>query len=222
MSEAIESFLPYVIPRATMCPEPLAIQSIRLAAIEFCRRTNVVRRVQSQNIVATTQDYTPTAVTDMVVARVLKSWVEGKLLDTASDVDDPTALVGANIGSATVRRGYPRILFFKTPVQLTTGVIVASLYPVPDTSITNGLTLLLSMQPSEASTTVEDVLFDDFHDAIASGALARITAVPNQTYSSNMAGDHRKEFLAACHAAKWRTETGSGQVSLRVEPRRFV
>ena len=221
MSEPIESFLPFVLPRVTLCPEPLALQAIKLSVIEFCRRTNIVRRVQSHNIVAATQDYTPTAVTDMLVCKVLDAWVEGRKLELADQVDDPTALVGADIGSATLATGSPTHLFFKTPVQLTTGVAKVSLYPVPDTAVTSGLTLRLSMQPDVTCATVEDVLFDEFNEVIASGALARITAVPNQPYTSNSSSAHRAMFLAACHEAKWQALVGHGQGSLRVQPRRF-
>lgn len=221
MSEPIASFLPFVLPKVTMCPEPLALQAIKLSAIEFCRRTNIVRRVQSHSIVADTQDYTPTAVTDMLVCKVLDAWVEGRKLEFADQVDDPTALTGAAIGSATLATGSPTHFFFKTPVQLTTGVAKVSLYPVPDTAVTSGLTLRLAMQPDVACATVEDVLFDEFNEAIAHGALARIMVVPNQPYTSANAGNHRTMFLAACHEAKWQAQVGHGQGSLRVQPRRF-
>ena len=37
----IDDFLPLILPRAPGCPEPIAFDAIRQAAIEFCERTRI-------------------------------------------------------------------------------------------------------------------------------------------------------------------------------------
>jgi len=219
VAKALTLFLPYVLPAVTGCSEPLALQALNNACVEFCKQTDIVQRISSQNIVAATQDYTVTVPTDMVLARVLGAAWQGTPLESAptSEVTDPTALTGATIGDATLVSGTPVAWFQKTPYSTT-----ISLAPVPDEALTNGLTIKASFTPTRAALSVEDVLFDEYVSDIASGALAELMAMPGQSFTSPLAAGHARRFAAGVSAAGRHAMYGKQPHNLRVRPRPFA
>jgi len=219
MSVTIESFLPFVLPSVPGCTDPAAIEAIRTAAIEFCKQTDLVQRVSTYNIVAATQDYTVTVPSDMQLARVLGAAHEGTWLESAppGEVESPTALTGATIGDAVLASGTPWAWFQKTPTAAT-----ISLYPVPDTAVTLGLTIKAAFYPTQSCTVVEDVLFNEYVFTIAAGAIARLMATPGMPFTSQLAPVYEKKFRAGTSAGNLHALHGKQTHNLRVRPRSFV
>ncbi len=218
-TKPIEAWYPYILPWVPGAPDTLVNQAIRSAAIDFCTRSDLVQRVITANVVADTQDYTITPPTDMNLARVLSvSWQGRVLAPTApSVVQQDIVLRGAAVGTATPQRGDPYWFFQKTP---TDGGF--SLYPIPNTALTLGLTVKASFTPNNAATTLDQQLFESWAEDIAAGAIAILMSMPSQQFSSAKAADYGKAYNAAVTRAKRQAASGTLPSSLRVMPRRFA
>lgn len=216
---ALDLFLPLVAPVVMGAPEPLLLQALRMACIEFCRRTDTVQCIQAPvAVVAGTQDYAVTVPADMVLVRVLGAAWQGVWLVPVppDDVTSDVALRGAAIGAAIPLSGAPRHFFQKTP-DLST----ISLYPIPDVALAGGLLIKASFCPTQAATQVEDALFDEWAEGIAAGAAARVLAIPGQGFTGSPAGPAAR-FERAVSEAKRQKMFGKMTAGARVQPRRFA
>lgn len=218
----LESFLPYVLPSASNCPEPLAIQALRNAAIDFCTRTDLIQRVFTPNVIAGTATLAIDVPNNMTVGRVMEMYYKDSRMHPATPdgVRSPLAMRGANIGDATIVTGYPRFYFQTTPDSDTFNV-----YPVPDATaaLTAGYTLRVSFVPDQECMTVDDTLFDDYAEDIANGALARILMTPGQSFTSVTASAaYRSMFEGAIKAGRRQTQMGYTNGAQRIAPRPFA
>lgn len=216
MATSFDSFLPYILPYAPGASDPVAYQALRDAAIDFCRRSLIVQRVAAQNVVATTQTYTVTVPTDMQFNRLLGVGWNGTWLPSVSpdDVENDTVLQGATIGTNVPQSGSPQQYFQKTPTDVTFG-----LFPIPDTSLANGLTVKAAFIPTMTCTALEDVLFNDYAEALAAGALMRLVVMPNQPFTApSMAPAYKAVYEAGVNEAKRQREHGKLTSNRRVRP----
>jgi hypothetical protein len=219
MATSFDSFLPYILPYAPGASDLAVYQALRDAAIDFTKRSQIVQRVSAHNVVATTQIYTPTAVSDMQVNRIIEVWWNGRLLAGVApeDVESDTALQGAAIGTNALATGGPTHYFQKLPTDQT-----VSLYPVPDEALTNGLTIRAAFIPTLTAVALEDVLFNDYVEALAAGALMRLVLQPNEPYSNPPAAPaYKAVFEAGVNEAKRSRAKGKTSASRRVRPVRW-
>lgn len=217
--KSLELLLPLTVISVLGAPEPLVLQALRFACIEFCRRTEVVQRLQvPTNVVAGTQDYVVTVPADMELVRVLGAAYQGFWLTPVApdDVRSDTALRGADVGIAKVLTGAPQF-FFQKQSDLDT----ISLYPVPDTSVAGGLLVKAAFCPTTTAATVEDQLVDDWAEGIAAGAVARVQSLAGQAFSADPTAA-RKVFEMAVSSAKRQKMVGKQAAALRVQPRGFA
>lgn len=221
MSATLDQFFPWVLPSVPGCSDLLAQQAIRQACIEFCNRTDLVQRVTTADATAAVQDYTITPPTDMILSRILSVGWQGTLLSMVSPdvVNNDLALRGVAIGTATPLTGDPRWAFQKTPADSDAGF---SIYPIPDTTVTLGLTVKASYAPTNAAATVDDALWNDYVEQIAAGAMARLMMMPGQTFSSKSGALYKIEFERAIERGRHQKNTGSLAADKRVMPVRFA
>lgn len=215
----LDLFIPFVTYRVMGCPDPTALQAIRSTCIDFCRRTGIVERVLAGvDIVAAQEDYTVIVPTDMSLHRIVGVSWQGTWLTVVppGDVRSAPALRGVTIGTSVPSSGTPQFYF-----QKTNEVAAISLYPIPDTALTGGLTIKASFKPLQTATTIDDQLFDEWCDGIAAGAVARLQAVPGLSFSSNSPAA-RTEYEMAVSAAKRQVLAGKNLNGLRVQPRSFT
>jgi len=216
---SLDLFLPLVIPYVYQCPEPAALQALRLAAIDFCKKTDAVQRViDAADVVAGVEDYTVVAPTNMVLARVLGVGWNGHWLIplTPGDVRSDVALRGVAVGDAELLTGDPMFFFQKTPQAN-----VVSLYPVPDTALAAGITVKASFFPTMSAGTVDSQLYDDWGEGIAAGALARLKATSGVAYSADPRPDAIR-YERAVGEAKRQVQFGKQTNQSRIMPRRFA
>lgn len=217
---ALDQFVPFVLPYVNGVGDPAMLKAIRDTCIDFCAQTDLVQRVLAQDITATVQDYTPAAPAQMQVVRVLAVMWQGVWFDVVApdQVMSDVALRGVTIGTAIPLTGSPRCFFQKTPASA-----AVSLYPIPDTTLVNGLTIKASFTPTNAADSVEDVLYTDYPDTIGQGAAARLMMVPGQTYSSaSSAVAFAMAYQRGLSTAKIQKYMGTAMHNLRVRPVRFV
>lgn len=216
---SIDAFAPLVYAQVIGCPEPLAYQALRWAAAEFCRRTDIVQRIQAPlDTAANVEDYAITVPTDMRLARLLGAHWQGAWLPPvpAEQVASDVALRGATIGTAKVATGSPRWCFLKTPDATS-----VSLYPVPDTSSVGTITLVASFAPTMAAATFDDLLFNEWSEPIVAGAVGKIKSIQGQPFTANPAAA-LSAFERGVSAARNNRILGKLPNYARVLPRRFV
>lgn len=215
---ALSKFLTYVLPHVAGCSDPMAEQVIRSACIEFCSKTLIVQELTTSSLLAGAQDYDIDVPANSVLVKVLGVLVEDAWIKPSSieNVRSGLALRGATTNT-TVATGTPHVYFQKTPTSDT-----ISVYPVPAVTVTNGLAIRAAFAPSRSSSTVDDVLFEDWVEDIAAGAVSRLLLMPGQPFSMPaMAGAYRAQFDMGVRSASIQARSGQIAVSSRVQPSHF-
>ncbi len=218
--KALSVFYPYVLPYVPGCPNPMAKQAIRSACIEFAGRSCVVQNTQSESAIANQPNYDVEEPSGMTLVRVLAVYYGTRRLEARSRemVNNAVAARGENVGSETYATGTPNEWFNRDPAEP-----VVSLYPVPYAADTSAITIVAAHQPAHTATRVADILFDDYAEDIANGALARLLSMPNQPFSNPaLAERHEKKFVDSMRQAAAIARVGLGAASSRVRPRSFA
>lgn len=156
-----------VLPRLQGCSEISVELAARQSAIEFCRRTLAMQKIlDSVATVAEQATYT-VASGDEVIHKLLGVKLDDEPLELLRDVEFDWA--------ARDTSGTPT-------GALLSGPRVIELYPVPSV---DGYSVVVraAMAPSQASSTLDDSLFEEHAQAIADGAVARLAAQANRSYT---------------------------------------
>lgn len=173
---ALSAFYPLIAPRVPGAPSPAIAAAAREGAIEFCARTLTLQRtLASVDTVADQAAYTLTQ-TGEVIEKLLAAKLAGRPLNLAraADLDDDEDI--------TLSQAAPADL-------LLTGTMQVTLVPAPAVA---GLKLAVraAMRPSQAATTVDDVLFERHAQAIADWALHKLkSASKESTYYDGKGSD---------------------------------
>lgn len=188
--QSLDLFLPRILPLVPSCPDILARQAIVDAASEFCEETLLIQYTcDPLSAVKGEGAYELDVPSQQNVAAITKVWYKASSLApaAAAEIDNIMAYASGATGT-TPDQGTPRVFY-----ELTPGV--AGIYPVPDTTEASVISARIATKPTRSATSVEDVLYDDWVEVIAAGALMRICAIPNKAFSN--------ESVAAHHAAKF-------------------
>ena len=168
----IDDFLPLILPRATGCPEPIAFDAIRQAAIEFCERTRIWRDTDQFMADEFGDIFAPA---QSVVYQIEDARFDGRRL--------------IPIGVQDLNGMYPDCDWTtKTGEQ---PQYVTQLHPdtikvVP--SMSGMVTLTLLLKPTNNAQELPDFIFDQYARTIADGALAEILMIPGQPYTNPQGG----------------------------------
>jgi hypothetical protein len=170
----LSAFLTRVIPYATGCSEPMAIQALLDSAIEFCERSLVVQaRLEPTPMVMAQAKYDLGLPLQQDCAMVMRAWLDNHLLTPQA-----TEHAYAN-GSAP---GTPR--FYST--DNSDGALALVVEPPPDAgSVGLNLVAKVALRPTRAATKVDDTLYANWAEGIAAGALRRILSIPGQPFSDD-------------------------------------
>ncbi len=206
----ISAFFPRLLPSVLGCPEPLAQQALLDSAIEFCSRslavTTTLDAVTLREGIASFEVETPTNTT---IAQVLNLWFDGRQID-------PSPFSEATDVSATT--GEPRYFYGEDIDE----VFNITLLPAPDRTVRSGVIVRAALRPTRSATTVHNVLFERYAQAVVDGAQAILLAIPDQPFS-----DETKAQVMAVRARAGannaRTDAMHGRVqsSMSVKMRAF-
>lgn len=158
-------FLPYVLPSAPGCPDPVAEFNLRIAAQDFCARTRVWR--------ATLPDITTTLVLDIgpyplglpedtELVRIERSTMNGRPIDVLPADALPTDW-----------RQYPN-----TIRDCVFTLDRKEIFAVPAYEADRVLSLEVSLKPADTAEELPDALASLYMRDIAAGALERILTLP--------------------------------------------
>jgi hypothetical protein len=209
---AYEAFLSRVLPEVAGCPEVVAIQAIRDAAIEFCTRSNALQQdLDPLTAIANQSEYDLEAPAGYRVSRVMKAWFEdSELLAAAPDMIRVPDAYKRSAGKAK-----PTFYFQKTSATI-------SLLDVPETTAKGAVTIRAALTPTRASTTVDDEIFELWAEEIAHGAKYRLMLVAGKPYSNTAASAIEKGlFEAGVNKATLQAARGYVRSSVRVKFRKI-
>jgi hypothetical protein len=206
--------LPEINLHAKSAAEPVAINAIRNACVEFCRDSlYLTQDFDPVPVIAGTAEYEPDLPST--------AYTIGQIIDPIY-VND--RIVRA-LPPAQLRRAYGSGWRTKTGtverfVMFDPGVI--TLVPIPDTSYPTGLVGQYALVPTRTSTTIRDTLLEDFREEIAAGALARLLMEPETGYQNpELAKGMYQMFRKGVSAAKLATMKSHVSAATMVQMRKF-
>ena len=212
-----EDFLSRVLIEVPGCSEISALLAIKDACIEFCEKSLVLTRDHEPiTIKAGEVDYDLEPPSGYLVVKVMKAWLENKPIDPLfPDIVKDAAVYNRAFSSYQAAPSIPQRFLQKDERTV-------SVWPVPDKDYPSGLTMRVALKPTRASTTVEDVIFEEYAETIASGALSRLLRSPGKAYTSvPNALDRETQFKQGLNVARQRAGHGHTRSNLSVRLRRI-
>lgn len=193
----LDDLLPYILPKAKGCPSLLATFNARMAIIELCQKSLIWRDYQTSIATVALQTYyayTPAA--GQQVVKLLSMTLAGEEVD----VIDPAAGKLMDAAGYTGPYAYGGFLGFELrPAQAAAQAIIT--YAV--------------VAPSLSATTIPDAM-GRYAEQIASGALSRILAEKDKSYSDPTgAALAMGQWMQAIESAKSDAMEGFARVTMR-------
>lgn len=206
-----EDFLSRVIPEVSGCPEPLAIQAIKDATIEFCEKSLVYQQdLDPVTSIKGTSEYDLDTPTGYVVARIMNAWFGQTKLEPAA----PDMLRVPDAYRLTAGQSDPKFYFQKTAKTFT-------LLPVPDQTTPSSITIRAALKPTRNSTSIDDELFEEYAEVIAHGAKYRLMLSAGKPYSNPATAVIEKgHFDTGVNRARTRASTGYVRSNVSVKLRK--
>lgn len=217
--QSLDLFLSRLIPKVPGCPDPTARRALVDSAIEFCEETAIIQSTSDpQPMTAGVGVYSVDTVVQQRVVATLKVWHGTNQLQPApaDQVDAILAYVSA-VGAATAVQGTPTVFYEFSPGQI-------GIYPVPDaTAAALPFSARICTKPDRTATSVEDVLYHDWIEAIVAGAAARLQDTPGHAFSSpGTAQTERSKFWLDVSKATNIALRGRIRTSVSVRGRSFI
>lgn len=189
-------WLPSVLVDIQNCPRDLVIEAIRQKAIEFCQRSLFLRKdLDGFYTIADDNEYDITSPTDTTIAQLLVLKVNKRKLEPKTQ-DDLEGIYQ----EWRDQSGEPKYFFLK---DTSTAILVpspSSVYPVR---------ILVALKPNQSAQGVDELIFEEYKNAIKHGALAYLMMMTEKTWSNpNMAMVYQKLFDDDILLAKKRAEKG--------------
>ena len=207
-----DNFLPEVLPYVPECPEPVAINAIRNAVIEFCTKSMWLVSEQTIDLFALQRDYQLSLPIETELLRVQDAWYNHISLKPAGE-EDLKRLYGLDW---RVLEGRPAYYTQLLPDTL-------RMCPMPIMDETGAVDLIVALRPIRVSTSCDVTLYDRWLEGVACGAKARLMMLPQQSYSDTQAALTNKAlFNTAIGEARIERNRGMTRATLRVRPPKFV
>lgn len=180
------ALLPEVIPFAVECPEIVAINAIRNAAIEFCKKTQIwqvdlapISTVVGQNdyLLTTNANMPANAEITGIIYGTLNGWpIVGKSADELARIyrwSDWRTWQGDP-------RYYMQLEHDHVFVVPQPNVVYDATQNTPTNPV--GMAFRIAVAPTRASTGMDSVLQEMYYEAIATGAKARLFQMKGQPF----------------------------------------
>lgn len=208
---SFEAVVRDVVMQAPHCPEPTALNAVRLTCIDFCRETLLWTYTSDpQDVYAGESLYdveAPSGATPIVVTAV---WHKDRSL---SAVGRSAQFLWSQDSPAS-QEGTPRFYTSPTPNQI-------ELSPIPDTSDSLALTIVAAVQPTRTATSADEKIVTYWADALTAGALFRVYLIPNQPFTNaEQAKTRYAMYQQQLTRAKIAASKASTLTNLSVKPRR--
>lgn len=189
-------------------PEPVAVNAIRKAAIEFCDRSLLwVADHDPIDMVAGESACRLSPPNGTAVVRIEDIWLNEVPLIPTTRLD--LQHKNANWNSLA---GTPSHY-----MQENTEEII--IFPTPTSSDAEALTLKVALKPSRRSTTIENWIVEKYLEELMHGASWKLMEMPGKSWTDIQAAMyHKSVFDAAIVSAQLLVSKGMGKAPLRTRP----
>lgn len=210
-SVAFDLFLPEVLPECPGVPEPVAINAIRNASFDFCRRSLVWSEFQdAEPYQADIAEYQVSAPTNAVVALVMGITLDEKRTIYPASVDEISA------GRPAWRTATGAIEWF-----VTSDPDMFRFVAVPDVDGT--YVAQVAYAPKRTATTTDASLYNLYLETIKYGALWKLKSMQGQPWSDPAgAAAHYQMFQQGIGKAITERSRSNSRAALRVASVPFV
>jgi len=206
----LSDMLPEVLPSVTGCPEPLAINAIRNAAIKFCEKTQFWEvDIDPIMMISGVPEYDIDQPENQRIIRVSQVIGKQKLVfKTVSEMD-------------FIHKAW-RTVTGRTPiVPVMMNPRLLRMYPVPDVS-GESFALKAIVKPAPTATVIDDYVYDDFYTAIAAGAKAELCAMPGKAWTQyDLVPYYQSLFDDGVSSARMRVASGFANAPMRARYHRL-
>jgi hypothetical protein len=212
-SVAYSLFLPEVMQYVPDVPELVAENAIRSACIEFCERTRFWQDDSDPiTLSAGTASYEVDLSASVKFVDIIEAWVNDRLVIPKS-VEDLTRIF----------RGCDWRSLEGTPSYITR-MISTELIIVPKPAKAGEiLRIRAAYAPTRTSTSISRTIFEEYLEAIAYGARARLYNTPKQPYFDKASAlEFDKRFRTAISEARVRVNRGLTRASGQIEFQRIA
>lgn len=212
-----DKFFPNILPEVPGAAEMVVENAVKNAVIEFCEKSLILQRDHDPvTLVQGIVDYDLEPPTGYLVVKVMKAWLENNQLDPlAPDFVREAAVYNRLFSSYQDESGTPRSYLQKDERSI-------SVWSPPAQKYTNGLTMRVALKPTRDSSSVEDVVYEDYAEVIAAGALARLMRSAGKPYTNvEMAGVNQQVFQQGINLARSRALHGLVRSNLSVKLRKI-
>lgn len=204
----IQDFLPYVLPYAPGCTDPLAEQHIRDVCIDFCIGSSIVQAtLEPLDIITGQVEYDIETPAGTETSLILAASYNGTALNVEKDGD--TVFLGA-----ALPEGAPSAVK-QTPTNTFT------LNRIPQFDAPGAVQMLVATKPRRNAASVADILMEYAYE-IGLGVVARLSLIPEPGFPKpQLAAAYSSTYETAKLTARIRAERTFGTAAARVRPRRF-
>lgn len=202
----LQSFHSLVLPSAIGCPVPTLNQAILSACIDFCERSLIYReKLDSAYTSINVADVELDLPSNTRVVKVMQVSLDGSPIDPAGEDD----FLGIN---PNTNRPPSKPSTF---VYMPNGTL--SFYPIPDAAYS--VQAYVALKPSRSATSIDDRLFEDWAECIASGALYRLLTIPSSDWANAvLAKVHYDAFTAGVNKALVESRREKTRAQERIQP----
>ena len=200
----LDDFLPLIRGRLPGCPETLLRDATLAAAIEFCKRTQLLTQTVEVEVVAGEPNVTLYPDSD-----VYWEVLEVRRASTRLTPLNRQEVIVQDLGMET---GKPQYYYLEGDRSLL-------LLPIPESAET--LSALVTLRPKDTAARLDDVLYSDFREVIAAGARAWVRRNHGEWSEPSLEGQDRQLFENAIHNQNIRRARGGAGVALRVRAHSF-
>lgn len=208
-------FLPNVLINVLGCMEDVALGAIGSAAIRFCEDSLIWQEdnpAADISINVDTYSILPAAIPDSRVVVPIYVSYNGNPVEPVTRAELDRSFPGWR----NAEPGTPYCYFVETP-----GTIRFNVRPNED--ITAGLFTRVALKPTQDATAVGDIVYDDWRDAIESGALAMLFGMKDKPWSDpDRSTGEGRNFTFQIQRARAREAMGHTRRTTRFQLRQWI
>lgn len=183
MTALFNTLFDEVLTEVVGVPQPVALNAIRSAAIEFCERSGVWTETHAPiNSVANQAKYVFVPAAGTEVCGIFQAWYSGLKIvhKTPAQLESLVATPGSTFVTGTpwtAQKGIPRYYTMDRPDEFI-------LSPYPEQAVLAAITLKVILRPTRASTSMAKWVLDKYFETIAHGAKLRLFSMVQKPWSS--------------------------------------
>jgi len=213
-SVSYDEFLPYVLQYVPDASDFIALNAIKSAAIEFCEKTLIWQyNVPAMGIINGQNNYVVATPSDTKMVVPVQAYFNTNLL-IPKGPDELAEIY--RMGDYQQIQGAPQYI-----TRITKPEVV--LVPTPYVTQPAILYLKVALAPTRDSEEISSEMFEQYAEAIAWGARARLYAQPRQDYTDRAASiEALKMFRYEINRIRMQVTKGLTRGSPRVEFQRWV